>query len=212
MAETIFGLDSAAVRDQGYLQPMCPKCHALIPEDVINKVELTPCTQCRSALQVEVFPAFFRRAVFEGSGDIALVDGEATCFYHSSKKAVLPCHGCGRFLCALCDCDLNGEHFCPSCLETGKSKGRIKNLERHRTLYDTIALHLAVLPLAVLIFWFATFITAPMALFIAIRYWNAPRSIIPRTKIRYIVAIVIATLEIVAWAIGIYALSGGFSA
>jgi len=51
-----------------------------------------------------------------------------------------------------------------------------------------------------------------MALFVAIRYWNAPRSIIPRTKIRYIVAIVIATLEIVAWAIGIYALSGGFRA
>jgi hypothetical protein len=83
----------------------------------------------------------------------------------------------------------------------GKSKGKIKNLENRRTLYDSVALSLAVLPL--LIFYF-TIITAPMALYVAIRYWNAPRSIVHRTRIRYVFAILFATLQIVGWGIGIY--------
>ena len=114
----------------------------------------------------------------------------------SAKKAVVPCAGCGRFLCALCDCELNGQHFCPACLETGKSKGKIKTLENQRTRYDTIALGLAILP--VLIFYL-TIVTAPMTLFVAIRYWNAPQSIVRRTRFRFILAIVIALLQIGGW-------------
>ena len=82
-----------------------------------------------------------------------------------------------------------------------ETKGKIKSLENHRTLYDSIALSLAIYPL--LIFYF-TIITAPMTLYVAIRYWNAPRSIVHRTKIRYIFAIIIATLQIVGWGVGIY--------
>ena len=109
-------------------------------------------------------------------------------------------------MCALCDCELNGEHFCPACLESGKTKGKIKSLENRRTLYDTIALSLAILPIVLIVFWFLTIITAPMALFMAIRYWNAPRSIVHRTKIRYVLAMIFATLQIAGWGIGIYLL------
>lgn len=109
-------------------------------------------------------------------------------------------------MCALCDCELNGDHFCPVCLEMGKTKGKIKSLENRRTLYDTIALALAVLPIATVVFWFFTIVTAPMALFIAIRYWNSPRSLVHRTKFRYVLAITIATLQIAGWGIGIYLL------
>ena len=72
--------------------------------------------------------------------------------------------------------------------------------QTERTLFDSVALSLAVLPL--LLFW-VTIVTAPMALFVAVRYWQAPSSILPRTKIRMVVAIVVASLEIVAWACGI---------
>ena len=174
----------------------CPKCQAWLLEGVFNQPALSPCPACGVALQVEVFPALFRRVNPGQSGEVIMVEGESSCFYHPQKKAVLPCESCGRFLCALCDCELNGQHFCPACLEAGKTKGKIKSLEDRRTLYDSIALSLAVYPM--LIFYF-TLITAPAALFVAIRYWNAPRSIVHRTRLRYIVAIVIALLQMAGW-------------
>ena len=75
-----------------------------------------------------------------------LVDGEASCFYHPAKKAVLPCESCGRFLCAVCDVEMNGQHLCPACLASGKKKGRLKQLENRRTLYDSLALGRRRLP------------------------------------------------------------------
>jgi hypothetical protein len=79
-------------------------------------------------------------------------------------------------------------------LETGKIKG----LENQRTLYDGVALSLAIYPL--LIFYF-TLVTAPVALFVAIRYWNAPRSIVHRSKIRCVAAIILASMQIAGWAV-----------
>jgi hypothetical protein len=175
----------------------CPSCKAPVAEAQFNQAELVPCGSCGGKLCADVFPAFYRPATRGRDGEALVIESEASCFYHPQKKAVVPCHGCGRFICALCDCDLHGEHFCPGCLETGQKKGKIRNLEQERTLYDNIALSLAVYPL--LIFYF-TLITAPATLVIAIRYWNAPRSIVHRTKARLVVAIIIASLELIGWA------------
>jgi hypothetical protein len=71
-------------------------------------------------------------------------------------------------------------------------------------LYDSIALSLAVY--ALLIFYL-TLVTAPIAIFIAIRHWNSPRSIVHRTKIRLVLAIAIAAAELVGWAVLIYFVS-----
>jgi hypothetical protein len=176
----------------------CPKCRAWLLEGIFNQPELSPCPACGVNLQVEIFPALFRKINPGQSAENVLVEGESNCFYHPQKKAVLPCDGCGRFLCALCDCQLNGQHFCPACLETGKTKGKIKSLDNQRTLYDRIALSLAIYPL--LIFYF-TLITAPMALFVAIRYWKSPPSLVHGSKIRFVVAIIFALLQIAGWTI-----------
>lgn len=174
----------------------CPKCRAWLLEGIFNQPEFSPCPACGAALQIEVFPALFRKIASGQSGEVILVEGESSCFYHPQKKAVRPCDGCGRFVCALCDCELHGQHFCPACLETGRTKGKIKSLDNQRTLYDNIALALAIYPM--LIFYF-TLVTAPMALFVVIRYWRSPQSILHRTKIRYIAAAVIALLQIGGW-------------
>jgi hypothetical protein len=175
----------------------CPKCRAWLLEGIFNQPDFAPCPACGAPLQIEVFPALFRKISVGQNGEAILVEGESSCFYHPQKKAVRPCDGCGRFLCALCDCELHGQHFCPACLEAGKSKGKIKSLDSQRTLYDSVALSLTIYPL--LIFYFSI-ITAPAALFIAIRYWKAPQSILHRTKIRFIAAIILSTLQIAAWA------------
>jgi len=180
---------------------LCPKCKTALSEDLLNRTELAPCPRCAAPLQVEIFPALFRPILTGREGETALLEGESTCYYHPQKKAVLPCEGCGRFLCALCDCELNGEHFCPACLEVGRKKGKIKSLENQRTLYDSIALALAIFPL--LVFYF-TFITAPAALYIAVKHWNAPRSLVHRTRVRLIFALVLASLQIVGWVLAVY--------
>lgn len=168
-------------------------------DGVFNQPDFAPCPACGAPLRVEVFPAMFRKIGAGRSGETVMVEGEASCFYHPQKKTVLPCDACGRFLCALCDCALDGRHLCPTCLEAGKTKGKIKSLDNQRTLYDSIALALAVYPVALILGIYFTLITAPMALFVAIRYWNAPRSIVRPSRIRYIAAIIVALLQIGGW-------------
>lgn len=156
------------------------------------------CPGCGASIRVSVFPSLFKKETAVNSGESILVENEAGCFYHPLKKAVVPCAECGRFLCALCDIELGGKHVCPACIESGKKKGKIKNLENHRTLYDDIALSLSIVPL--LFFW-VTLITAPVSLYYSVRYWSAPSSIIPRTKIKFIIASFLATLQIAGWAL-----------
>ncbi len=187
-------------------QVPCPKCRVPLLPEACNQPEMTPCPGCRVPLQVNLFPACFRKINPGKNGEAVMVEGESSCFYHPAKKAVLPCDSCGRFLCALCDCELNGRHFCPACLETGKTKGKIKSLDNQRTLYDSIALALAVYPL--LIFYF-TVITAPMSLFLAIRYWKSPLGLVRRSKIRFVIAIILALLQLTGWVILFIALANG---
>lgn len=175
----------------------CPQCRAGLMEGVFNQPDFAPCPACGVPLQVEVFPALFRKIKAGQSGETLMIEGESSCFYHPQKKAVLPCDGCGRFVCALCDCMIDGRHFCPACLEAGRNKGKIRSLENERTLYDSIALALAIFPM--LLFYF-TIITAPMAMYVAIRYWKAPSSILHRTKTRFLAAIAISALQIGGWA------------
>lgn len=182
----------------------CPKCHSWLAEDSFNRPDVAPCPACSVPLQVEIFPALFRAINPGASGEVIMVEGESSCFYHPQKKAVLPCDSCGRFLCALCDCELNGQHFCPACLEAGKTKGKIKSLDHKRTLYDSIALSLAIYPM--LIFYF-TVITAPMTLFVAIRYWKSPPSLVHWSKIRFVVAIILALLQITGWVVAFIAIT-----
>src|SRR5262245_51105568 len=94
----------------------CPKCKSVLPEALFNRPELAPCPAWAGPLQIEVFPAYVRPTARGREGEALMVEGESSCFYHPQMKAVLPCEGCGRFLCALCDCELQGKHFCPACL------------------------------------------------------------------------------------------------
>lgn len=145
------------------------------------------------------FPALIRPVVEGKSAERVVMPDEAACFYHPAKKAAIPCNSCGRFLCSLCDIAIEGRHICPKCLESGMDKGQIETLETSRVRYDSIALSLALLPL--LIFLWATPITAPIALYYCIRYWNAPQSVVKSSKATFIVAAFFAVLELIGWGV-----------
>lgn len=182
----------------------CTSCRAQLDDSFLNRGGLSPCPACGVSIEIEAFPALFRPIARGSDGEPVMVEGEASCFYHPQKKAAVPCQSCGRFLCTLCDCQLNAQHFCPGCLQTGKEKGKIKSLENQRTLYDSIALGLAVYPVVLIVFLYFTIITAPLALFVALRYWNAPRSIVHRSQVRNVLAIIFAALQLGGWAVFIY--------
>lgn len=177
----------------------CPRCRAPIDSGQYDTGGFSPCPTCGTSCKIDVFPAFVRPISPGAPGD-ALIGDEAGCFYHAEKKAERACDYCGRFLCALCDMELGGKHLCPACLESGKKQGRLIDLERHRVLYDSVALRLAIFPLVM--FWF-TLVTAPAALYLSLRHWNAPLSIVTRGKGRFVAAMVLSGLQIAGWALGI---------
>jgi hypothetical protein len=174
----------------------CPNCRRELPAALFNRRTFAPCPRCRHDVQVHAFPALLRQRTSLGAGESITGEDEASCYYHPDKKAVVPCSVCGRFLCTLCDVEFNERHMCTSCLEAGKEKKKMKNLETHRVLYDDVALSLAIIPFIMV--W-VTIITAPAAIYVAIRHWRSPTSIIPRTKARFLIAISIACLQLGGW-------------
>lgn len=174
----------------------CPRCGFALSNDVITSVTPLPCTRCGIEIRVEPFPALFRDPAPGTVGEQRQTDQEASCFYHPDKMGVVPCSVCGRFLCSLCDIQLDGRRFCPSCVEEERNQGRLTQLVTQRTLHDQIALSLAVIPL--LFFWI-TIVTAPMAIYLSIRNWSSPSSLLPRTRVRFLLAIAIGALQVSGW-------------
>jgi hypothetical protein len=182
----------------------CTKCAAPLDYESFNTQAFSPCAACGTLSRVDVFPAVYKDLSTRASGESALMDDEASCFYHPNKQAAVSCSSCGRFLCSLCDVDFNGRHLCAACLESGKTKGKIQDMENHRFLYDNMALALAFFPL---IIFPITILTAPLAVFFVIRYWKRPSSIIKRSKIRQLIALLICGIEITGWSFFLYAMA-----
>jgi hypothetical protein len=174
----------------------CPQCRAVLASQHLET--FAPCGSCGTAVQAFVFPAWFKELAPSRPAEALINAGEAACFYHPGKQAVVPCDACGRFLCALCDCELQGEHFCPACVSVSRGKGRLAHLESRRTTYDSMALLLAI----------GSFFTGPLALvlgpaaiFVALWYWKKPSSLVRKSTGRNILAIVIAVLSMALWTI-----------
>ena len=179
----------------------CSECSAPVDLKSINTGAFERCHACGISSRTDVFPAYKTDISDNDVQEAVLVDDDASCFYHPKKKAVIFCSGCGRFLCALCDVEIDGEHLCFACMEAGKNKKQISDLETGRTIYDSLALRIAVFPI---LMWPFTIVTAPLALFIVCRYWKAPTSIVGRSKLRFVAAFIVAFAQVAAWVGGLY--------
>ena len=183
-------------------QPACSQCSAPLPEALLRAGQPVACPSCQAPLEVLVFPALLRPPAGRVVPERIVMEGEAGCFYHPEKRAVIPCHACGRFLCSLCDTEFNQEHFCPNCLQTRRQKNQMPELVTNRILYDGAALVLTVGSTVLFCLWFFWIISAPMAIFLAVLSWTQPGSILPRSRFRAILAIILALLQL----IGLYLL------
>ena len=180
---------------------VCSGCGTPVPLLPSAGLKTIRCGTCDAELLLEIFPAFFRGRGPSSSGEALGADGESSCFYHERKKAVAVCEECGRFLCSLCEVGISGRILCPGCIERGREEESLEVLVTRRTLYDGMALSLSVLPL---LLFFVTLITAPLSIFIAVRFWKKPGSILPRTKIRFVLAIMFSLLQLAGWGLVLF--------
>jgi hypothetical protein len=157
--------------------------------------------------QVYLLPAIDRDVTANAPVARAAGGDESLCFFHPGSAAEKACDHCGRFLCAICATPWLGGLLCPECITSAVAKGKesfadpkqdegADSLPTRRVLYDTLALQFALVPM--LIFSFTIF-TAPVALYIALRYWSRPRSLIPRTRTRAVFAVLIASAQLIGW-------------
>jgi len=173
----------------------CNRCDRPLPTWELAAQHAALCPECGAYSTVRVFPALFYGPSGPATAEAA-GEGEATCFDHPAKRAMASCSRCGRFVCQLCLVDFKGAVWCPACFTAGEYAAKTGEPENSRTLYDSTALMVAVVPL---LLWPFTAISAPIALFVALRYWNRPLSLVRRWRWRSVLAALVALCEIAGW-------------
>ncbi|MBI5064496.1 MAG: hypothetical protein HZB87_13765 [Desulfatitalea sp.] len=175
----------------------CPNCHTIQSVEAVNTGRMAPCPQCRKALRIDVFNAFLRRDEPEAAILSAHAQGQAECFYHPGQLAVVPCAACGRLLCAVCRVELEGRSLCMACLQAGRDKQKITAMQNRHVRYDEIALALSVWGFLMMIF--PSLVTAPAAIYFAVRHWRTPSPVLPKSRAQNIVAVLLAGVQIIGW-------------
>jgi DNA-directed RNA polymerase subunit RPC12/RpoP len=182
----------------------CTRCSGSLPVSVIKSGDAATCPNCGASLIVRPFPALLALRPTVHPDDLRLEAGEASCFYHVNKRASSTCGRCGRFVCSLCTVEFDSAIWCPGCMADAQAGKKHAGLENRRVLWDSIALGTATFP-----FFMGIWPAAPgslAAIFISLRYWRSPGSLIPRMKWRFVLAILIALAEITFMAFVVYSL------
>jgi hypothetical protein len=193
-------MSSETERVQGQ-PPHCPICGNGFPGDEVALVTLDECPTCDRPMSVRVFPAYAREKVAVPLGERVTFDDESTCYFHATKRAQGVCGSCGRYVCGLCETELEGRTICPECIEVAHEEQSITSLVNRRMCYDSIALLLAIAPILV---WPVTVLTGPASIVYSMWYWNAEGSLVRRGKVRFIIAILIGLLITIGWVFLIY--------
>lgn len=189
----------------------CPQCNdelvtlpaAAIPQHRDTEESRQRCLRCDRHFTLVPFPALQASPQAVRAHSL-MTEGDASCFFHATNQATAVCDDCGRFLCSVCAVNFAGETLCPSCIAARKDKSA--RFVTSRITYDSIALWLALLPLLVM-FWL-TCITAPVALAVAIYGWRRPLSLVRRRRWRFVLAMILSSLQIIAWGVFLIMLFG----
>jgi len=177
----------------------CPRCASPLSPQVFDAHSEVSCHLCGLVMTARLYPRFFKAGDVQKSVPEVAMGNESSCYFHPEKLAVSLCSECGRFLCSLCELNIESRIVCPTCLEKLDQEKRVSTFTNEVTFRDAIALSLAVLPI---LFWPITIITAPLTLFYIWRHFKEPKQyVIPRKRWRFYLAGLIAGMQIAAWTI-----------
>jgi hypothetical protein len=171
----------------------CPRCQRVLPVESLAEDE-AQCPWCGTASVVRLYPAAY--ALRSTAEDSRPLGEEAACYFHEDRVAVYECSRCGRFLCRLCSISWPGGEICRACMEAALEEPAARHMESERFHWDSLALAVAIWPA---LLFSPSLLSAPMALGLAVFTFRKPCSLVPRSKIRFIAAIVLAISEIVGW-------------
>jgi len=179
----------------------CPRCSHRLEAAHFISAQSARCPACSSEVEAYLFPAF--EALSRPEIHLA-AEGEAVCFFHSRYRAVSPCDNCGRFLCGTCLITVGSRRLCAECLSHARRQRDQDGLVNHAPLFDNVALLLVILPMVTVVFGFLTILSAPVSLFLALVYWSRQWSLLPRSRVRFVLAIILAILLMAGWAALLY--------
>lgn len=117
----------ATARVISYVGPACPRCNAPLALESITVGE-DICPRCQG---------FFSATVFQAPQRVTRVlqvaqagpESAGSCANHPRNVAVTNCGRCGLLICSLCELDLHGERYCPSCFDRLTQNGGIDNAQ-----------------------------------------------------------------------------------
>jgi uncharacterized paraquat-inducible protein A len=174
----------------------CPSCSHIIDAQLIDSEGTSVCSSCKKRITFTRFPAFSAKRD-ETSALEWREDGESACFFHARYRAKAPCDQCGRFLCSLCAIGFGSQTLCPECIHTSRRGPTATGLSHQALLYDNLALSLVLLPLVGFFFFYFAMITAPAGLFASIFYFGRQKTVVPRSRFRFLIAMILALVEII---------------
>ncbi len=177
--------------------PSCVKCGHLIPWHEISLTGNTTCRQCGKEQEITLFSAVYRKLIQTLPQAREALPDEATCFYYPEKQAQYVCALSGRFICEDAATDWDGKKVSLEALLRQRDAEQSKSLKTGAILYDDISLALAVLPV---LFWPLTLFTPFAVYYFVFRYARrGPTSIVRKSRWRYLVAFIVATLQLAFW-------------
>ncbi len=181
----------------------CPHCSEPLSLDLFAAGRPGQCPACRSQVEAYIYPELLRDRAIRPAIHLAQ-EQEAVCYFHSRYRATTPCDQCGRFLCEICTISLGSRQLCPECLSQLRKQKDETGLVHYAPLFDNAALFLVTAPIATVIFWFFTILSAPVSLFLSAYYWSRQWTLLPRSPVRFVAAILVSFLLIAGWGFAIY--------
>jgi hypothetical protein len=184
----------------------CPRCGESLPVNLFVAGQPGRCPACHSQVEAYIFPEFDKNPSAR-SGIRLAQEHEAVCYFHSRYCATNPCDNCGRFLCEICAINVGSRHLCAECLSQLRKQRDESGLVHYAALFDNVSLFLVTAPVITIFFWFLTIFSAPVSLFLSFYYWSRQWTLLPRSPIRFVLAILFSLLLIALWAFVIYYLA-----
>lgn len=176
----------------------CVFCNALLnPVQLAAAGGQVQCQACKRRSTVLAMPSLLEnRAAKPPPPPVdPPAEGEAACFYSPNRRATKECSHCGVLISDIWAAQWGSKSVCLKCLDHLRAKGQDAHFQTKRILWDNVALIMALVPLTV-VFWWVSFITAPAAIFTALWHWNSPRSLVPRSRLRLIIALLLGLAQV----------------